>query len=83
MGLNNSAKSVAYLAPLLLSLVCLAAAQNEASSTLTGTVANCTTGKPAAGDEVIVINLANGRNVAGGAKATRPGKFGSTLASFW
>ena len=46
-------------------------------------VTNDTTNKPAAGDEVILINLANGMDVAGGAEATRPGKFGSTLASFW
>jgi hypothetical protein len=43
-------------------------------------VANGTTGKPAAGDEVILINLANGMDVAANTKATRPGKFGSTLA---
>jgi hypothetical protein len=46
MDLNNLLKSVADFAPKLLTLVCLAAAQNEASSALTGTVTNVTTNKP-------------------------------------
>ncbi len=53
------------------------------AQTLSGTVTNGTTNKPATGDEVILINLTNGMDAAGGAKATRPGKFGSPLASFW
>jgi hypothetical protein len=56
---------------------------SSAAQTLSGTVTNGTTNKPAVGDEVILISLASGTDVAGGAKATRPGKFGSTLASFW
>jgi hypothetical protein len=68
----------ALLAAILALVVASAAAQ-----TLTGTVTNGTTGKPAVGDEVILINLANGMDVGGSTKATRPGKFGSTLASFW
>lgn len=46
-----------------------------AAQTLTGTVTNGTTNKPAAGDEVILINLANGMDVAGSTKADSAGKF--------
>jgi hypothetical protein len=67
----------------LLAAIFARAMASAAAQTLSGTVTNATTGKPAVGDEVILINLANGIDVAGGAKATRPGKFGSTLASFW
>ncbi len=43
--------------------------------TLTGTVTNGTTNKPAAGDEVILINLANGMDIGGTTKADSAGKF--------
>ncbi len=46
-----------------------------AAQTLTGTVTNGTTGKPAAGDEVLLINLANGMDVGGTTKADAAGKF--------
>src|SRR5208282_4746278 len=46
-----------------------------AAQTLTGTVTNGTTNKPAAGDEVILINLANGMDVGGTTKADSAGKF--------
>ena len=55
---------------ILLILAPLAAAQ-----TLTGTVTNGTTNKPAAGDEVLLINLANGMDVGGTTKADSNGKF--------
>jgi hypothetical protein len=67
----------------LLAAILSLALASAAAQTLTGTVTNVTTSKPAAGDEVTLINLANGMDVAGAAKATRPGKFGSRLASFW
>ena len=54
----------------LLSVTLAAAAQ-----TLTGTVTNGTTNKPAAGDEVLLINLANGMDVGGTTKADSAGKF--------
>jgi hypothetical protein len=75
--LKKLAKCASLAAALSLALA------SAAAQTLTGTVTNGTTNKPAAGDEVILINIANGMDVAGGAKATRPGKFGSTLGSFW
>jgi hypothetical protein len=46
-----------------------------AAQTLTGTVTNGTTNKPAVGDEVILINLANGMDVAGSTKVDSAGKF--------
>ncbi|MGA8538753.1 MAG: hypothetical protein WB566_04600 [Terriglobales bacterium] len=48
---------------------------SAAAQTLTGTVTNGTTNKPAAGDEVILINLANGMDVGGTTKADSQGKF--------
>jgi hypothetical protein len=66
--LTKFAKSI-FLATIL-SLALASAAQ-----TLTGTVTNGTTGKPAAGDEVILINLANGMDVAGSTKVDSNGKF--------
>ena len=66
--MTKFAKS-AFLAAIL-TLALAAAAQ-----TLTGTVTNGTTGKPAVGDEVIIINLANGMDVGGSTKTDSNGKF--------
>jgi len=46
-----------------------------AAETLTGTVKNATTGKPAAGDEVVFIKLGNGMEEAGRTKADAKGNF--------
>jgi len=70
--LKKLAKSLALLA--LLSLATLAIAQ-----TLTGTVTNGTTGKPAAGDEVILIKLGNGMEIGAKTKADSAGKFSFNL----
>ena len=59
---------------MLLGVSSLAAAQ-----TLTGTVTNGTTNKPAAGDEVIVFNLSNGMEEAGKTKTDSAGKFSLTV----
>jgi len=59
---------------LLAAIVSLALAQ-AAAQTLTGTVTNGTTNKPAVGDEVIIINLANGMDVGGSTKVDSSGKF--------
>lgn len=59
-------------------MVALALA-SAAAQTLTGTVTNGTTNKPAAGDEVILINLSNGMDVAANTKADSSGKFSFTL----
>ncbi len=52
---------------------------SAAAQTLTGTVTNGTTNKPAAGDEVILINLANGMDVAANTKADSSGKYSFKL----
>jgi hypothetical protein len=52
---------------------------SAAAQTLSGTVTNATTSKPAAGDEVILINLTNGMDVAGSTKADAAGKFSFKL----
>lgn len=49
------------------------------AQSLSGTVTNSTTNHPAAGDEVILINLANGMDVAGSTKADSAGKFSFKL----
>ena len=46
-----------------------------AAETLSGTVTNATTGKPAAGDEVILIKLGNGMEEAARTKADAQGNF--------
>ncbi len=47
-----------------------------ASQTITGTVRNVTTGKPAAGDDVILLKLGQGMEEAGRTKTDANGKFG-------
>ena len=59
---------------LILLFSCMASAQ-----TLTGTVKNATTGKPAGGDEVILITLGNGMEEAGRTKADSKGNFSFKL----
>jgi len=45
------------------------------AQTLTGTVKNATTGKPAAGDEVVLLSLAQGMEEAGSTQADSKGNF--------
>ena len=66
--MNLSLKSVALI--LTLTLAAWASAE-----TLTGTVNNGTTGKPAAGDDVVLIKLANGMEEAARTKADTKGNF--------
>jgi hypothetical protein len=63
-------KVLCFLTAALFSLTSLAAAQ-----TLTGTVKNATTNKPAAGDEVILLKLAQGMEEAGRTKTDAKGQF--------
>jgi hypothetical protein len=72
--LKKLAKSAGPLVMLLLILASSAAAQ-----TLTGTVTNGTTNKPAAGDEVILINLTTSMEIAAKTKADSAGKFSFQL----
>ena len=59
----------------LLAAIFSLALATAAAQTLTGTVTNGTTGKPAVGDEVIIINLANGMDVGGSTMTDSAGKF--------
>lgn len=54
-------------------------AVTSSAATLTGTVTNGTTGKPSAGDEVILIKLAAGMEEAAHAKTDAQGNFSFTL----
>jgi hypothetical protein len=70
---NVSHRFVFVFAALLL-LASLASAQ-----TLTGTVKNSTTGKPAAGDDVILLSLGQGMEEAGRTKSDAKGNFSFKL----
>jgi hypothetical protein len=70
--LTKLTKSALLLTILLLSL-------SASAQTLAGTVTNGTTNKPAAGDEVILINLSNGMDVAANTKTDSVGKFSFKL----
>ncbi len=50
-----------------------------AAQTLTGTVKNSTTGKPGAGDEVVLLSLSQGMQEAGRTKADAKGNFSFKL----
>ncbi len=52
---------------------------SASAQTLAGTITNGTTNKPAAGDQVILINLSNGMDVADKTKADSAGKFSFAL----
>ena len=64
----------------LLAAIFSLALASAAAQTLTGTVTNGTTSKPAAGDEVILINLSNGMDVAANTKVDSSGKFSFKLS---
>jgi hypothetical protein len=53
----------------------LLATVSATAETLKGTVTNGTTGKPAAGDDVVLINLGQGMDEAGRTKTDAQGKF--------
>ena len=68
--LSLHCSTVTILVVLALGLSSLASAQ-----TLTGTVKNSTTGKPAAGDEVVLLSLGQGMEEAGRTKTDDKGHF--------
>lgn len=70
----HSVSRCAAAAFLTILLTALAPAQ-----TLTGTVKNSTTGKPAAGDEVVLLKLAQGMEEAGRTKTDAKGHFSFKL----
>ncbi len=63
---------IGFLAALLLSTL-------SSAQTLTGTVKNSTTGKPAAGDEIVLLSLGQGMEEAGRTKADSKGNFSFKL----
>jgi hypothetical protein len=63
----------------LATLLLFALASSAAAQTLTGTVTNGTNGKPAAGDQIILLSLANGMEEAGKTNADSSGKFSFKL----
>jgi len=60
-------------------LALLLAAVGAFAQTLTGTVKNGTTGKPAAGDDVVLLSLAQGMEEAGRTKSDAKGNFSLKL----
>jgi hypothetical protein len=76
--LTKRAKSPLSAATLSLCVLMLLASAH--AQTLSGTVTNGTTNKPATGDEVILINLTNGMEVAATTKVDSTGKFSFKLS---
>jgi hypothetical protein len=62
-----------------LSAITLLLASLAAAQTLTGTVKNVTTGKPSAGDDVILLSLGQGMEEAGRTKSDAKGNFSFKL----
>jgi len=73
-SLPRNKREATFLISLLFLLSTLASAQ-----TLTGTVKNSTTGKPAAGDEVVLLSLGQGMEEAGRTKTDAKGNFSFKL----
>jgi hypothetical protein len=69
----------AFPSRLCLALILLSALAS--AQTLTGTVKNSTTGKPAAGDDVILLSLSQGMEEAGRTKTDAKGNFSLKLDS--
>ncbi len=64
-----------------LAIIFLLSLVSTAAQTLSGTVTNGTTNKPAVGDEVILINLTTTMEVAANTKADSNGKFSFNLTA--
>jgi hypothetical protein len=76
--LKPSSHVIERSAGILIALVILLTSF-AASQTLTGTVKNATTGKPAAGDEVVLLKLGQGMEEAGRTKTDAKGQFSFKL----
>jgi len=63
----------------LFPIALLALSAISSAQTLTGTVKNATTGKPAAGDDVVLLSLGQGMEEAGRTKADAKGNFSFKL----
>src|SRR5690348_2027304 len=64
---------------LKVALLVLSAASIAAAQTITGTVTNGTTGKPAGGVDVALVTLSQGMNESGSTKTDAAGKFSFEL----
>jgi hypothetical protein len=73
-GALAESKDLVFLCTVLVGLA-LFLTQTATAQTLTGTVKNSTTGKPAAGDDVVLITLGQGMEEAGRTKADSKGNF--------
>ncbi len=71
--------SIGSLHTILLALAILLLTSLAAAQTLTGTVRNVTIGKPAAGDEVVLLSLGQGMEEAGRTKTDAKGHFSFKL----
>ena len=74
LGSFAVSRHAGILVILTLLLAALASAEN-----LTGTVKNATTGKPAAGDDVVLLSLGQGMEESGRSKTDASGKFSLKL----
>lgn len=63
----------------LIALIVFLLAPFASTQTLTGTVKNSTTGKPAAGDDVVLLSLSQGMEEAGRTKSDAKGNFSFKL----
>jgi len=68
-----------HSAMLVVAFIILSFAGFASAQTLAGAVKNATTGKPAAGDEVVLLSLGNGMEEAGRTKADAKGGFSFKL----
>ena len=75
----RSAARHQYGASNFIALAILLVTSFAAAQTLTGTVKNGTTGKPAAGDEVVLLQLGQGMNEVGRTKTDAKGQFSFKL----
>jgi hypothetical protein len=76
-GAPRNVRKLAAMAILLSSILTCAAL---AETTLSGTVTNATTGKPAADDDVVLLTLAQGMQEAGRTKTDAQGKFSFNIS---
>jgi hypothetical protein len=76
---SRSAARNHYGASNLIALAILLLTSFAAAQTLTGTIKNATTGKPGAGDEVVLLQLGQGMNEVGHTKTDAKGQFSFKL----
>jgi hypothetical protein len=77
--LRSSSHVIGRHTTILVALTIVLLTSFAASQTLIGTVKNSTTGKPAAGDEVVLLKLGQGMEEAGRTKADAQGHFSFKL----